>query len=74
MLMEFPNLASTCVSLRRIFWVYANKDGSGASLVDLFDLAVLLISKYSDPLLRTTENNDALLLYIRIKYQNRDSY
>ena len=40
--MEFPNLASTSVSLRGIFWLYASKDGSGASLADLLDLAVLL--------------------------------
>ena len=26
--MEFPNLASTSVSLRGIFWLYASKDGS----------------------------------------------
>ena len=42
MLMEFPNLAFTSVSLRGIFWLYTSKDGSGASLADLLDLAVLL--------------------------------
>ena len=39
--MEFPNLASLSVSLRGIFWIYAIKDGSGSSLADLLDLAVL---------------------------------
>ena len=43
MLMEFPNLASTSVSLRGIVWLYVSKDVSGASLADLLDLAVLLI-------------------------------
>ena len=42
MLMEFPNLATTSLSLSEIFWLYASKDGSGASLADLLDLAVLL--------------------------------
>ena len=41
MLFEFPNLASTSVSLRGIFWLYASKDGSGASLADLLDLTVM---------------------------------
>ena len=40
--MEFPNLASTSVSLWGIFWLYASKDGSSASLADLLDLTVLL--------------------------------
>ena len=39
--MEFRNLASTSVSLRGICWLYASKDGSGALLADLNDLAVL---------------------------------
>ena len=46
MLIEFPNLASTSVSLRGIFWLYASKDGSGASIPELLDLAVLF-KKYS---------------------------
>ena len=41
MLMEFPNLASSSVSLRGIFWLYVSKDGSGAPLADLHDLVVL---------------------------------
>ena len=41
MLMEFPYLSSTNVSLRGIFWLYTSKDGSGASLADLLDLGVL---------------------------------
>ena len=44
MFMEFPNKASTSVSLRGIFWLYACKDCSGASLTDLLDLAVLFHS------------------------------
>ena len=44
--MAFPDLASTSVSLRGIFWLYASKDGSGASLADLLDLAVLLPIEY----------------------------
>ena len=43
MLMEFPNFVPLRVSLRGIFLLYASKDGSGASLADLLDLAVLLI-------------------------------
>ena len=46
MVMEFLNLASTIVSLRAIFWLYASKDGSGAPLADLLDLAVLFIVNY----------------------------
>ena len=45
MLMEFPNLAPLSFSLRGIFWLYASKDDSSASLADLLDLAVLLIYK-----------------------------
>ena len=41
--MNFPNLAASSVSLRGIFWLYACKDGSGASLADLLDLVVLFI-------------------------------
>ena len=37
-----PQLSATSVSLRRIFWLYVSKDGSGASLADLLGLAVLL--------------------------------
>ena len=37
MLFEFPNLASTSVSLRGIFWLYASKDGSSASLAELLE-------------------------------------
>ena len=43
MLREFPNLASTSVSLRGMFWLYASKDGGGAALADLLDLAVLFL-------------------------------
>ena len=39
--MELSYLASTSVSLRGIFWLYASKDGRGASLADLLDLAVV---------------------------------
>ena len=45
--MEFPNLASTSVSLRGIFLLYASKDGSGVSLADLLDLAVLLLTYFT---------------------------
>ena len=41
--MEYPNLASTSVSWRGIFWLYASKYGSGASLADLLDLVLLLL-------------------------------
>ena len=50
MLMDFLNLASTSVSLRGIFWLYASTDVSGASLADLLDLAVL--SRFSKPLIK----------------------
>ena len=48
MLMEFPNLASTIVSLRGIFWLYAGKDGSGSSLADLLDLTVFFSCCHSN--------------------------
>ena len=48
MLIEFPYLASTSVSLRGIFWLYASKDGSGASLADQLELAVFLVSQRND--------------------------
>ena len=52
MLMEFPNLAFTSVSLGGIFWLYASKDGSGALLADLLDLTILLGVR------RTLQNKD----------------
>ena len=48
--MDFPNLASTSVSLRVIFWLYASKDESGASLTDLLDLVVLFHPKTIIPI------------------------
>ena len=78
MLFEFPNLASTSVSLRGIFWLYASKDGSSASLAELLDLVVLL-KKYSLFSLLARSNNFfpmlfqqkvlTLVLYISPKWQ-----
>ena len=48
MLMKLPNLASTGVSLRGIFWLYASKVRSGASLADQHDLAVLFVRLYGN--------------------------
>ena len=59
------------VSLRKIFWLYASEDGSGASIVYLLDLACLLFTCLSIYLIVSQFSEKLISFYFSCGFDSR---